>query len=168
MAVSQAAGFNLSNPAKDAEKYTNLSGEKIKALVWNGKNSVKVVETFKPAKVEDTDVIIKVIGSIVCGSDLHLYYSVVVELQKGDILGHEFCDVVDSLKHERAARPIIRIAWVPTRTWGRYLIKCHSQIVGPRVAVQVHRPYLHAQCYIGWASPPRTLLLRAIVERGVW
>jgi threonine dehydrogenase-like Zn-dependent dehydrogenase len=56
-----------------------------------------VVETFKPAKVEDTDVTIKVIGSIVCGSDLHLYYSVVVELQKGDILGHEFCDVVDSV-----------------------------------------------------------------------
>ncbi|OAP64657.1 hypothetical protein AYL99_00629 [Fonsecaea erecta] len=112
MALSQAAAVvekiightgdaeteqNLSNPSKDAEKYADPSGEKMKALVWNGKNSVKVVETFKPAKIEDTDVIVKVTGSTVCGSDLHLYHGVVVELQKGDILGHEFCGVVDSV-----------------------------------------------------------------------
>src|SRR6201996_7532687 len=88
---------NLSNPSKDAEKYADPSGEKMKALVWNGKNSVKIVETFKPAKIEDTDVIVKVTGSTVCGSDLHLYHGVVIELQKGDILGHEFCGVVDSV-----------------------------------------------------------------------
>ena len=112
MALSQAAALvekvighggeatteqNLSNPSKDAEKYADPSGEKMKALVWNGKNSVKVVETFKPAKIEDTDVIVKVTGSTVCGSDLHLLHGVVVELQKGDILGHEFCGVVDSV-----------------------------------------------------------------------
>ncbi|OAL25508.1 hypothetical protein AYO22_04827 [Fonsecaea multimorphosa] len=88
---------NLSNPSKDAEKYADPSGEKMKALVWNGKQSVKVVETFKPAKIEDTDVVVKVTGSTVCGSDLHLYHGVVIELQKGDILGHEFCGVVDSV-----------------------------------------------------------------------
>ncbi|KAH0840598.1 hypothetical protein AYO21_03927 [Fonsecaea monophora] len=112
MALSQAAAVvekiightgdatteqNLTNPSKDVEKYADPSGEKMKALVWNGKNSVKVVETFKPAKIEDTDVIVKVTGSTVCGSDLHLYHGVVVELQKGDILGHEFCGVVDSV-----------------------------------------------------------------------
>jgi threonine dehydrogenase-like Zn-dependent dehydrogenase len=112
MALSQAAGFveklightgdanteqNLSNPSKDAAKYADPSGEKMKALVWNGKNSVKVIETFKPAKIEDTDVIVKVTGSTVCGSDLHLYHGAVIELQKGDILGHEFCGVVDSV-----------------------------------------------------------------------
>jgi threonine dehydrogenase-like Zn-dependent dehydrogenase len=88
---------NLTNPAKDVSKYADPSGEKMKALVWNGKNSVKVVETFKPAKIEDTDVIVKVTGSTICGSDLHLLHGVVVELQKGDILGHEFCGVVDSV-----------------------------------------------------------------------
>jgi threonine dehydrogenase-like Zn-dependent dehydrogenase len=112
MALSQAAGLvekiightgdatteqNLTNPSQDVEKYADPSGEKMKALVWNGKNSVKVVETFKPAKIEDTDVIVKVTGSTVCGSDLHLLHGVVVELQKGDILGHEFCGVVDSV-----------------------------------------------------------------------
>lgn len=88
---------SLSNPDRDISKYADPSGEKMKALVWNGKNDVKVVETFKPAKIEDTDVIVKVTGSTVCGSDLHLLHGAVVEMQKGDILGHEFCGVVDSV-----------------------------------------------------------------------
>lgn len=112
MAMSQAANLvekltghtgdatteqNLTNPDRDVGKYADPSGEKMKALVWNGKNSVKVIETFKPAKIENTDVIVKVTGSTVCGSDLHLLHGAVVELQKGDILGHEFCGVVDSV-----------------------------------------------------------------------
>jgi threonine dehydrogenase-like Zn-dependent dehydrogenase len=47
--------------------------------------------------VEDRDVILKVTGSTVCGSDLHLLHGTVVELEKGDILGHEFCGVVESM-----------------------------------------------------------------------
>jgi len=88
---------NLSNPDRDVAKYADPSGEKMKALVWNGKNDVRIIETFKPAKIENTDVIVKVTGSTVCGSDLHLLHGTVVELQKGDILGHEFCGVVDSV-----------------------------------------------------------------------
>lgn len=88
---------NMTNPNRDVSKYADPSGEKMKALVWNGKNDVKVIETFKPAKIENTDVIVKVTGSTICGSDLHLLHGSVVELQKGDILGHEFCGVVDSV-----------------------------------------------------------------------
>lgn len=112
MALSQAAALvekvightgdatteqNLTNPSKDISRYADPSGEKMKALVWNGKNNVKVIETFKPARIEDNDVIVKVTGSTVCGSDLHLYHGAVIELQKGDILGHEFCGIVDSV-----------------------------------------------------------------------
>ena len=113
MALSQAAGLaekfightgdattkqNLTNPAKDAEKYADPSGEKMKALVWNGKNNVKLMETFKPAKIEDTDVIVKVTGSTICGSDLHLYHGAIIELSKGDILGWiaPFCSILMS------------------------------------------------------------------------
>jgi threonine dehydrogenase-like Zn-dependent dehydrogenase len=42
-------------------------------------------------------VILKVTGSTVCGSDLHLMHATIVGLQKGDILGHEFCGVVESV-----------------------------------------------------------------------
>lgn len=54
----------------------------------------------KPAILEPRDVILKVTGSTICGSDLHLYHGVVVELQKGDILGHEFCGRIDSMGSE--------------------------------------------------------------------
>ena len=55
------------------------------------------METNKPRLVESNDVILKVTGSTVCGSDLHLLHGAVVEMQKGDILGHEFCGIVDSV-----------------------------------------------------------------------
>lgn len=41
--------------------------------------------------------ILKITGSTICGSDLHLYHGSVIELQKGDILGHEFCGIVDEM-----------------------------------------------------------------------
>ncbi|KAF2868796.1 chaperonin 10-like protein [Massariosphaeria phaeospora] len=70
---------------------------KMKALAWMGKNKVEIVETKKPVIMEPRDVILKITGSTVCGSDLHLLHGTVVELQKGDILGHEFCGVVDEV-----------------------------------------------------------------------
>jgi threonine dehydrogenase-like Zn-dependent dehydrogenase len=69
----------------------------MKALVWKGKNSVEVVEVPRPKIIEDRDVILKITGSTVCGSDLHLYHGTMLELQKGDILGHEFCGIVDEV-----------------------------------------------------------------------
>jgi len=72
-------------------------GEKMKALVWQGKNTVEVVEVNKPKILEDGDAILKVTGSTVCGSDLHLLDGSVIQLSKGDILGHEFCGIVESV-----------------------------------------------------------------------
>lgn len=51
----------------------------------------------KPRAFEDRDVILKVTGSTICGSDLHLYHGSVIEMQKGDILGHEFCGKIESM-----------------------------------------------------------------------
>jgi threonine dehydrogenase-like Zn-dependent dehydrogenase len=88
---------DVSNPSKNEGKFADPSGEKMQALAWMGKNSVQVVEAPKPKIMEDKDVILKVTGSTVCGSDLHLLHGTVVELQKGDILGHEFCGIVDDM-----------------------------------------------------------------------
>jgi threonine dehydrogenase-like Zn-dependent dehydrogenase len=54
-------------------------------------------EVPKPRVVDDRDVVLKVTGSTVCGSDLHLLHGTVIQMQKGDILGHEFCGVVESM-----------------------------------------------------------------------
>lgn len=50
------------------------SGETMKALCWMGKNSVQVLDVPRPKVLEPNDVILKVTGSTVCGSDLHLLH----------------------------------------------------------------------------------------------
>ncbi|KAK4081662.1 uncharacterized protein Triagg1_2403 [Trichoderma aggressivum f. europaeum] len=80
---------------QDVTNYPEDSLDTMKALVWKGKQKVEIAEVPKPQILEDTDVILKVTGSTVCGSDLHLYHGVVVQLADGDILGHEFCGVVE-------------------------------------------------------------------------
>ncbi|KAK1080538.1 hypothetical protein LTR33_005453 [Friedmanniomyces endolithicus] len=101
--AEQAMGHNdnaitaqdVTNPGLNREKWGDPS-ETMKALCWMGKNNVQMVDTPKPKVIEPRDVILKVTGSTVCGSDLHLLHGSVVEMQKGDILGHEFCGIVDS------------------------------------------------------------------------
>ena len=109
MAMSQAAfqvekALGHGDNATTAQDVTNPSlaegaaGEgTMKALAWMGKNKVEIIETARPKIMEPRDVILKITGSTVCGSDLHLLHSTVVELAKGDILGHEFCGIVDEV-----------------------------------------------------------------------
>lgn len=82
-----AATPETSNPSKNPA-WADKSGEKMKALAWYGKNDVRVIETYKPAIVDPADVIVKVTGTTICGSDLHLLHGAVMQLQKGDILGY--------------------------------------------------------------------------------
>lgn len=60
-------------------------------------HSSTTVEVAKPIILEDQDVILKVTGTTVCGSDLHLLHGSIIQLNKGDILGHEFCGIVDQV-----------------------------------------------------------------------
>jgi hypothetical protein len=85
-AIETATTPEVSNPNKNPA-WADPSGEKMQALAWYGNNDVKVIETFKPAIVDPTDVIVKVTGSTICGSDLHLYHGSIIQMQKGDILG---------------------------------------------------------------------------------
>ncbi|KAI7829861.1 alcohol dehydrogenase [Gamsiella multidivaricata] len=87
----------ISNPSNNVSRFADPSGERMKAVTWQGKNTVKVEETFKPAIVEPADIIVRTTGTTICGSDLHLIHGVVMEMHKGDILGHEFCGVVESV-----------------------------------------------------------------------
>ncbi|QIW97924.1 hypothetical protein AMS68_003442 [Peltaster fructicola] len=89
---------DVTNPGNKPE--WGDSSETMKALAWYGKNDVRIVDTPKPKILEPRDVILKITGSTVCGSDLHLLHGSVIEMQKGDILGHEFCGVVDEMGSE--------------------------------------------------------------------
>ncbi|WVQ86261.1 hypothetical protein IAT38_008429 [Cryptococcus sp. DSM 104549] len=70
-------------------------GSTMRALAWHGKDDVRMVDAPIPDITKEKDVIVKVTGTTVCGSDLHLYHSEMLALQKGDILGHEFMGIID-------------------------------------------------------------------------
>lgn len=61
----------------------------MQAVTWHGKRDVRVEEVPDPVIVDDTDVIIQVSSTGLCGSDLHLYETLGAFLHPGDVLGHE-------------------------------------------------------------------------------
>ena len=45
----------------------------MKAVTWHGKRDVRVESVPDPHLQEDTDAVIRVTSTAICGSDLHLY-----------------------------------------------------------------------------------------------
>lgn len=84
----------------------------MKALVWHGRYNMQCDTVPDPVIMEPTDMIVKVTSTAICGSDLHLYDSYAMELEKGDILGHEFMGEVVEVgsevkKHQVGDRVVV-------------------------------------------------------------
>ncbi|MHA6494180.1 zinc-dependent alcohol dehydrogenase [Pseudomonas borbori] len=62
----------------------------MRALTWQAPNKLQVDTVPDPSIINPRDVILKVIMSSVCGSDLHLLGGYVPAMKPGDIIGHEF------------------------------------------------------------------------------
>lgn len=69
----------------------------MKAVTWQGKRNVSVEEVSDPVIQEQTDIIIKITSTAICGSDLHLYEVMTPFMDKGDILGHEPMGIVQEV-----------------------------------------------------------------------
>ncbi|WP_329174441.1 zinc-dependent alcohol dehydrogenase [Streptomyces sp. NBC_01477] len=69
----------------------------MRATVWHGKRDVRVENVPDPVIQEDTDAVIRVTSSGLCGSDLHLYEVLTPFMTPGDILGHEPMGVVEEV-----------------------------------------------------------------------
>lgn len=66
----------------------------MRALTWQGRESVSVETVPDPVLQEPNDAIIEVTLTAICGSDLHLYKVLGPFLSPGDVLGHEAMGVV--------------------------------------------------------------------------
>jgi threonine dehydrogenase-like Zn-dependent dehydrogenase len=62
----------------------------MKALVWHGKNDVRIEQVPDPKILNPRDAIVRITSSAICGSDLHLLNGFIPTMQTGDVLGHEF------------------------------------------------------------------------------
>ena len=69
----------------------------MRAVTWQGKRDVRVETVPDPILKEDTDAIIRVTTTGICGSDLHLYELLGPYMAEGDILGHEPMGVVQEV-----------------------------------------------------------------------
>ncbi len=81
------------------------------AVVYHGPRNLRVDEVPQPTILAPTDAIIRVTLTAICGSDLHLYNGYVPTVKHGDILGHEFMGVVetvgDAVKNVRVGDRVI-------------------------------------------------------------
>ena len=67
----------------------------MKALVYHGPDSKAWEEVPKPTIVADTDAIIRVDCTTICGTDLHILKGDLPSVADGRILGHEAVGTVD-------------------------------------------------------------------------
>ena len=71
------------------------------AVVWHGKEDVRVDTVPDPVIREPTDAIVRITSTAICGSDLHLYAKFPRGvMREGDILGHEPIGIVEEVGPE--------------------------------------------------------------------
>ncbi|TQK42638.1 threonine dehydrogenase-like Zn-dependent dehydrogenase [Streptomyces sp. SLBN-118] len=69
----------------------------MRALTWQGKRDVRVDTVPDPVLKEDSDIVVRITSTGICGSDLHLYEVMGPYLDPGDILGHEPMGIVEEV-----------------------------------------------------------------------
>ena len=69
----------------------------MKAVVWHGKEDVRVDSVPDPIIQEGTDAIVRITSTAICGSDLHLYAKLSPIMREGDIIGHEPMGIVEEV-----------------------------------------------------------------------
>lgn len=69
----------------------------MRAVCYHGTHDFKVDTVPDPQIVDPTDAIIKITSTAICGSDLHIFDGYVIEMEQGDILGHEFMGIVEEV-----------------------------------------------------------------------
>ena len=69
----------------------------MKAVVWHGKEDVRVDNVPDPIIQQPNDAIVRITSTALCGSDLHLYSKLFPIMREGDIIGHEPMGIVEEV-----------------------------------------------------------------------
>ncbi|WP_028388494.1 zinc-dependent alcohol dehydrogenase family protein [Legionella fairfieldensis] len=69
----------------------------MKALVYQGKGKKAIEDRFKPVIQDESDAIVKITKTTICGTDLHILKGDVSTCAPGRILGHEGIGMVDQI-----------------------------------------------------------------------
>ncbi len=69
----------------------------MRAVVWHGREDVRTETVPDPTIEEETDAIVRITSTGLCGSDLHLYTVLAPFMTPGDVLGHEPMGTVEAV-----------------------------------------------------------------------
>ena len=94
----------------------------MRALTWQGVNELSVETVPDPELQNDQDVIVKVVRTVSCGSDLHLIGGYIPFMEAGDVIGHEFVGEVVEVgrsvtKHRVGDRVVVSSFIACGRCW---------------------------------------------------
>lgn len=69
----------------------------MKAIVYHGPGEISLDDVADPKIEQPTDAVIRVTGSAICGTDLHLVRGTMPGMKPGTVLGHEAVGVVEEV-----------------------------------------------------------------------
>ncbi|GIG30440.1 zinc-dependent alcohol dehydrogenase [Cellulomonas marina] len=94
----------------------------MRALTWQGVNELSVETVPDPGIESPTDVVVRVVRTVSCGSDLHLLGGYIPFMRAGDVIGHEFVGEVvevgaDVRRHRVGDRVVVSSFIACGRCW---------------------------------------------------
>src|ERR1700754_3892214 len=69
----------------------------MKAVVFHGVGDIRLEDVPEPELLQDTDAIVRLTASAICGTDLHFVRGTMAGMKEGTILGHEGVGVIEEL-----------------------------------------------------------------------
>lgn len=69
----------------------------MKALVYHGEHNIALEEVAKPTIQKSTDVIVKMVKTTICGTDLGIYKGKNPYMRDGIVLGHEGVGIIEEI-----------------------------------------------------------------------
>lgn len=98
----------------------------MQAIVFHGIGDIRLEDVPEPRIQEDTDAIVRITTSAICGTDLHMVRGTLPGMKKGTILGHEAVGIVEEAgRGVRNLRPGDRVV-VPSTIACGYCSYCRA------------------------------------------
>ncbi len=69
----------------------------MKAMVYHGVGDIRLDDVPEPRIEDPNDAIVRITGSAICGTDLHMVRGTMPGMEEGTILGHEAVGIVEDL-----------------------------------------------------------------------
>lgn len=69
----------------------------MRAVTWQGNEKIEVKNVPDPTIEKDTDMVIRITSTAICGSDLHLYHHGRLVLNEDYVIGHEPMGIVEEV-----------------------------------------------------------------------